>query len=355
MLALLLTPPAAIADQAKVVNLYNWSDYIGEDTLANFTAETGIRVNYDNYDSSEIVDAKMMTGASGYDLIVHAASHTARLLPIGLFAPLDRSRLPHWNDLNPQVMRMLASYDPGNQHGVPYMWGSTGFTYNHDLIMERMPEAPVHSADMLFDPQVISRFADCGVSFLDAPTDMLPVAMIYLGHDSNSIVPEHLRQAGELLRAVRPFVRYFDSTKMLLDLPSQEVCLAVSWSGDYATAQWRAAQAGIDIDLRYTVPKEGSSSWFDALWIPRDAPHPDNAYQLLAYLMRPQVVADITNQTHYANGVDTALPLVDPAIAQDSAVYPTEEIIKRLSPTRPLPPKAERARTRVWTRVKLGL
>jgi len=341
--------------EPRVVNVYNWADYIGPTTLEDFTAETGIRVNYDTYDSSEIVEAKLLAGSTGYDVVVHGAQYASRLIPLGLFLELDRERLPHWRGLDPHVLRMLADYDPGNRHSAPYTWGSTGFAYNVRLVRERIPDAPVDSGDMIFDPEVAARLADCGISFLDSPTDVLPMALVYLGLDPNTIDPEQLAAAGQLLSSVRPYIKYFSSTRMLIDLPNEEVCVAMSWSGDYARARAHAREAGLDIDLAYTVPKEGSVDWIDGFFIPSDAPHRDEAYEFIDFLLRPEVIAAVTNETRYANAVRASRPFVDPVILADPAVYATPSVIARLRSTLSLPPKVERLRTRAFARFKAGM
>ena len=350
----LLWAGVATAEE-KVLNVYNWSDYIGPTTIADFEAETGIEVNYDTYGSSEIVEAKLLTGSTGYDVVMHGGQYSSRLIPLGIFLPLDRRRISSWEHLDPAVLEKLALYDPGNVHAAPYMWGSTGFAYNVDKIRERMPEAPVDSGDMLFEPEVVAKFADCGVSFLDSPTDIIPLALVYLGLDGNSTDPDDLAAAVTLLKAVRPFIKYFSSTRMLIDMPNEEVCLAMSWSGDYAVARKRAAEAGLDLNLAYTVPREGSFFWFDGLFIPSDAPHPDNAHRFIDFLLRPQVIAAISNETRYANAVQTARPFVEPEVLDDPAIYPNREVIDLLRMAANLPPKVERLRTRAFARFKAGM
>ena len=345
----------ASQNEPSILNVYNWADYIGETTVSDFEREYGIKVNYDIYDSSEMVDAKLMAGKSGYDVVLHSASNSARLIPIGMFLPLDKRRLPNWKNLDPVLLASFSKYDPGNKFGVPYMWGTTGFAYNQDLIQERMENAPVDSAGLVFNPEIVSRFADCGVSLLDSPGEVIPMAMIYLGHESDSVQPAHLKEAEELLRSIRPYIKYFNSTKMLIDMPSKEICIAMSWSGDYSIASRRAKAAGIEIDIRYSIPKEGSLIWFDVLYIPADASHVKNAYLFLDYLLRPEVIADISNFTGYANANQYATALVDPAITSDPGIYANESVLKRLSSTRTLAPKLERLRSRVWTRIKSGL
>ena len=345
----------SVATAEPVLNIFNWADYIGDTTIEDFEEEFGINVNYDIYESSELVDAKMMAGKSGYDLVVHSAAFSSRLLSAGIYGKLDWSKLDNKENLDPKLVDHFSRFDPGNQYGVPYMWGTTGFSYNRDLLLERMPDAPLDSAEMVFNPDILARFADCGVSLLDSSNDVIPLVMIYLGHPPNSIRPQHLKEAENTLKAIRPFIRYFSSTKMLLDLPAKEICIAQSWSGDYSIASRRAHEAGIDLNLGYNIPKEGSLIWFDAWYIPADAPNLNNAYLFLDYLLRPDVIAAISNYVGYANSNIMAKPLVDPAMTSDPAIYPDDSVVARLAPGRVYPPKQERARTRVWTRLKYGL
>ncbi|HJY37703.1 MAG TPA: extracellular solute-binding protein, partial [Steroidobacteraceae bacterium] len=220
----------ALAAEEKILNVFTWPDYIAPDTIANFEAEYGIKVNYDTYDSTEMAEARLLAGHTGYDVVDHAERYSARLIPIGVYQPLDRSRLSNWRNLDPWVLKALEDSDPGNRYGIPYLWGTTGFTYNVKMIRERMPDAPVNSGDMIFKPEIARRFADCGITFLDEPTDVIPMAMRYLGHDPDSIEPAHLAEVEALLKGVRPYIRYFSSAKMLIDLPNEEVCIAMSWS-----------------------------------------------------------------------------------------------------------------------------
>lgn len=344
-----------VASEEAVLNVYNWADYIGRTTLADFEREFGIKVNYDVYDASPTVDAKLMAGRSGYDVVVHSAGYSSRLQAAGIYQALDRSRLTNWHHLDADLLEQFALFDPGNRYGVPYMWGTTGFAYNEAMILERMPDAPVGSAAMLLDPKVASRFADCGISILEAPTEVIPLALIYLGRDPNSLAPEDLKAAEGVLQAVRPYIKYYSATKFLLDLPAGELCLAGSWSGDYAVAASRAREAGLDLPLKYSVPSEGGTIWFDAAYIPADAPHPGNAHLFLNYLLRPEVIAAITNDTGYANPNRSALALVSPEYAADPAIYPDAKTMERLHVTFLAGPKAERRRTRAWTRAKSGL
>ena len=355
LLFAVIGPAAGVADEEPVLNVYNWADYIGATTIADFEREFGIKVNYDVYDASSTVDTKLMAGRSGYDVVVHSAGYSARLQEAGIYQELDRSKLDNWHHLDAELLAQFALYDPGNRYGVPYAWGTTGFTYNEQMILERMPDAPVHSAAMLFDPEVTSHFADCGISMLEAPTDVMPVVLAYLGLKPNSMEPEDLKAAEETLKSVRPYIEYYSSTKFLLEMPAGDLCLAASWSGDYAVATIRAREAGLDLPLKYTVPQEGSTIWFDGAYIPADAPHPNNAHLFLNYLLRPEVIAAFTNFTGYANPNASATPLVLPEYVADPAIYPDAETRQRLHVTYIAEPKVERRRTRAWTRAKSGL
>jgi len=343
------------AAEEPVLNVYNWADYIHPDTIPNFEREFGIDVNYDLYDSTEVVEAKLLAGSTGYDVVFHSMRYSSRLIPIGVYQPLDRSKLPLWDNLDPWVLDRIEAYDPGNQYAMPYMWGSTGFAYNVDLIQERMPDAPLNSGDMLFKPEVVSQFADCGVSILDEPTDVIPMVMLYLGHDANSMDPDHIAQVEAVLKSVRPYIKYFSSTKMINDLPNLEVCLAMSWSGDYAQARQRAREAGVEINLAYETPKEGTVIWFDGIFISADAPHPGNAYKFLNYLLRPEVIARISDETRYANANRKSFPYMLPEVANDPAAYPSAEQRQQLNAGLIFGPKLERRRTRAWSRIKTGL
>ena len=287
--------PDAPQERAKVVNVYNWADYIAPDTLQKFEAEYGIEVNYDIYDSSEVVDVKLLAGGSGYDIVVHSNQFSSRLAPIGMFEKLDYTRLPNAANLDPEILDRINVYEEVREYNVPYHWGSTGYAWNVEMVRKRLPDHPMDSGDILFDPAVVSKLADCGVTLLDGPTDVFPMVLAYLGKDPNAVDDESLALAEAQLQSVRPYIRYFSNQKMISDLPNQEVCVAMSWSGDYAQAAARAEEAGIDIELRYTIPKEGSGLWVDGLYIPSDAPHKDNAYLFLNFLMRPEIAADNAN------------------------------------------------------------
>jgi len=346
---------ATIASDENVVNVYNWADYIAPDTIEKFTAEYGIKVNYDIYDGSDVVDVKLLSGNSGYDVVVHSSQYSSRLAPIGIFEKLDYSRLDNRRNLDPELLAKVDIYAATRGYSIPYHWGSTGYAWNERLVRERLPNHPMDSSDVLFDPAVASKLADCGITLLDGPTDIYPMVLAYLGLDPNAVDDESIAAAEAQLMLVRPYIRYFSNQKMQIDLASQEVCVAMSWSGDYAQAAVRAREAGLDLTLHYTMPKEGSGLWVDGVYMPVDAPHKDNAYLFLNFLMRADIAADIANEVHYANLNKASWPLVDPKIMNDPGIYPPKEDWHVLYPVKTVDPKRERVRTRSFARVKAGI
>ncbi|MDH4568807.1 polyamine ABC transporter substrate-binding protein [Pseudomonas sp. BN414] len=351
---LILLPALSPADDSNTLRLYNWSDYMGEHTLAEFEKATGIKVVYDTFDSYETVQGKLLPGRSGYDLVVLNAALVPPLLKAGVFQPLDKSRLPSWGNLDPQVLASLEHFDPGVTYSAPYTWGSNGITYNVDMIKARMPDAPIGSLAMVFDPEIVSRFADCGVTLIDSPTDVLPLALAYLGRDPNSAEPEDLKAAQDLLMKVRPYIRKFDSMSYLNGLANGDQCIAMTWSGDYATAQARATEAGAKVKLDYFIPKEGSLIWFDDFYIPKDAPHVENAHKFIEYMLQPKVIAEVTDYIRYANSNKAATPLVADEVRNDPAIYPDDTTRARLFTQKTQPQKAMRLITRTWNAVKTG-
>ena len=343
------------ANTPKKLHIYNWADYINPDALLNFEREFGIDITYDTYDSSEMVDTKLLTGKSGYDIVVHAASSASRLVPIGILHEIDVKKLPNWRHLDRDLVDKITQNYSNDLIGVPFFWGSAGIIYNVDMIKKRMENPPTDSGAIIFDPNVLSKFADCGVSFLDDALTVIPMAMIYLGYPANSVDTDHLKDVEKLLKSVRPYITYFSSTKLLLDLPNEEVCIAMGWSGDYSVANQRARDVGLKINLQYIVPKEGSEMWFDNIYIPSDAKHIDNAYLFLNYMLRPEVIAATSDYIGYANANKSATPLVDKRLTEDNAIYPDKKTINRLQTSQVLSPKEERKRSRTWTRIKTGL
>jgi putrescine transport system substrate-binding protein len=362
ILALLLAAAVAAsacgsshAPRERVLYVYNWADYIGKDTVADFEAKTGIRVIYDTYDSDETEEGKLLAGDSGYDVVTASTDYFARQIKAGVYEPLERARLPDWKNLDPHALAFEARADPGNRYAVPYMHSINGFAYNVAAIRQRMPDAPVDSLDMLFKPEVIKRFAGCGVSFLDSPEDVLQLALNYLHIDPNTTRASDYLKAEKLLLSVRPYIRAFDSAEYMNGLVDGDFCLAMSWSADYSVAQARARAAGLHLNLAFTVPREGANLTYDAWLIPAGAPHPRAAYQWLNYLLQPRVIAAITNQIHYGNDNLAANPYVDPAILHDPIVYPTPRIEARLYESKEVSASLERLRTRIWMTIKTGI
>ncbi len=342
-------------DDPQVVNVYNWADYIGADTIDKFEAEFGIKVNYDVYDAAETVDVKLLAGNSGYDVVMHSNSFSSRIEPAGVYETLDMARIPNAQYLDPDTMQIIDAWPNISDLQVPYFWGTTGYAYNAEMVRERLGDYPLDSADIIFEPEVVAKLADCGVTLLDSPLDVMPMLLAYLGKDPDSLDPDDLDLARQRLVELRPHIRYFSGSKMLVDLPNKEVCVAMSWSGDYATAKWRAAEAGIDIDLRYTAPKEGTGMWVDGMFIPKDARHKDNAYKFINFILRPDINAEITNTVNYATANSAAWPLLDPAVRDDPAVFPNEEIMQVMFSTTAKDPKKARYRTRAYVLGKSGI
>lgn len=345
---------ASTAQAAEAVKVYNWSDYIAPDTVQNFTAQTGLAVQYDLYDSNEVLDAKLMAGRSGYDVVFPSNHFMARQITAGALKPLDRSKLPNWKNLNPTLMKVLEVNDPGNRYGFPYLWGSTGIGYNVAKVKAVLGDVPIDSWDIVFNPENMKKLAQCGVAMLDNGPEILPIALNYLGLPHHSTNKADYDKAQALLLGVRPYVSYFHNSKYTSDLATGDVCLVVGFSGDVMQAAARANEAGNGQQIAYAVPKEGSPLWFDMVTMPADAPDEAGGYAFLNYLLEPKVMAGISNHVHYANGNTGAETLVDKAILDNPMVYPPENVMKKLFVLEAMPPAADRMRTRVWSRIKNG-
>ena len=356
LLIALALAQAAAAQEEKRLNIYNWSDYIAEGTVPGFEKETGIKVNYDVYDSNEVLEAKLLAGHSGYDLVVPSASpYLARQIAAGVYQKLDRAKLTRYGNLDPQILQSAAIADPGNQYGVPYMWGTTGIGYNPVKVKAALGDgAPTDSLKLLFDPANARKLAACGIALLDSAQEIFPAALAYLGADPLSRTPEDLGRAAAVVEAIRPFVRKFHSSQYINDLANGDLCLAFGYSGDVLQARARAADAKNGVEIAYTIPKEGAMLWIDMMAVPKDAPHAANALRFIDYVLRPEVAAAISNTVAYANPNKAATAEVDPAIRDDPNVYPPEAVRARLFFDRPVTAQYERARTRAWTRVKTG-
>ena len=358
LLAAVLASMAGVATAAEepVVNVYNWSDYIAEETVAKFEEATGIKVVYDVYDANEVLEAKLLAGASGYDVIFPSAQPFAeRHIKAGLYLPLDKAKLPHYSNLDPAILKALTPVDPGNAHVIPYMWGTTGIGYNVQKVTEALGEdAPVDSWKLIFDPAYASKLAGCGISILDDEQEALDAALIYLGKDPNSQKPEDIEAAAALFAKVRPYIRYFHSSQYINDLANGDICVAHGYSGDVLQARDRADEAGNGVEVAYSIPQEGAILWIDVMAIPKDAPHPDNAHKFIDFLMQPEIIAEVTNYVAYANANTASFEMVDEEVRDDPGIYPPEEVKARLVTADVMPPKVQRLKVRTWTRIKTG-
>jgi len=345
---------AAAGPEEKILNVYNWSDYIAEDTIANFEKETGIKVNYDVFDSNEVLETKLLAGKTGYDVVVPSASFLERQIKAGVFMKLDKSKLPNLKNMDPDIMQRVALHDPGNEYAVNYMWGTTGIGYNPDKVKAALGTDTIDSWSAIFEPENAAKLKDCGLVMLDASLEVFDSMLIYLGKDPNGQNADNLKLAEEAMMKVRPYVRYFHSSQYINDLANGEICVALGWSGDVLQAQARGAEAEKPVTVAYTIPKEGAIIWFDNLAIPADAPHPDNAHKFINYIMEPAVVAAISDYVAYANGNAASFPLIDEAVRTDPAVYPSAEVKAKLFPSLAESQEYSRLSNRAWTTVRTG-
>jgi putrescine transport system substrate-binding protein len=340
---------------AEELHIYNWSDYIAEDTIAKFEAATGISVIYDVYDSNQVLEAKLMAGSAGYDIVVPTGDFLQRQIAAGVYSKLDKSKLPNIVNMDPVIMARAAAFDPGNEHAVIYLWGTTGIGYNIGKIEERLgADAPTNSWDLVFDPANAAKLADCGITMLDASTEIVPAAMNYLGLDPQSTNQADIEAGAALLKTIQPYVRYFHSSQYINDLANGDVCLSIGYSGDIFQARDRAAEVENGHDIAYVIPDEGAVMWFDMLAIPSDAPNPEAALKFINFVMDPQITADITNYVWYANANDASLPMIDPEITGDPGIFPTARAKERLWTGAVYDAKTDRILNRAWTAVKTG-
>ena len=345
---------AALAE--GTLNVYNWGEYIGEETIANFEKEFDIKVTYDNYDSVETADAKLLAGNSGYDVVSHSGSSIARLIPANILQPIDKSKLDNLKNMRADVLGQLsASWDPGNKFIVPYMWGTHGVTYNEELVKATYPDAPIGSMDLIFDPKHMEKLAECGVSFLDSPNDVIPMALAHLGLDPSSTDAADYEKVGDLLATIRPYIKTFDNYAYQR-MPEKEFCVAVTWGPDGLLAMSGAVEANTGVVLDFQLPEgDGKANvWVDGWVIPADAKNVENAHLFLNYMMRPEVAAADTNFVWYATANEAAIPLIDEAVTSSPAASPTAESVEKMYTLNVIPPKVERVRTRVWTNFKAG-
>jgi putrescine transport system substrate-binding protein len=348
-------PTAALdTDAEKKVNVYNWSDYIEPTVLEAFTKETGIEVNYEVMDSNELLETKLLAGRTGYDVVVPSASFLARQIKAGIYQKLDKSKLTNLKNLDADITKKLEVFDPGNEHAVNYMWGTSGVAYNEEAIKAAMPDAPVDSFAMFWDPKVISKFAKCGVSVLDAPSEVVGTVLIYLGRDANSEKPEDLAAAEKVLLSVRPYIRTINSAPYIEQLANGEVCLVLGWSGDVLQAKSRAEEAKKPFTIKYNIPKEGAVMFFDNMAIPADASHVKNAHIFIDYMLRAEVAAKNSNFISFANSNAASWPMVDPAVKDNPGIFPTADVMPKLVPDLPESAEFTRSLTRTWTRFRTG-
>ncbi|MEL6410065.1 MAG: polyamine ABC transporter substrate-binding protein [Pseudomonadota bacterium] len=350
--AMALAAGAAFAEEVRV---YNWSDYIDEELLTKFEEETGLKLVYDVFDSNEVLETKMLAGGSGYDVVVPSGTFLQRQISAGAFQKLDKSKLTNLGNMWDAIEERTAKYDPGNEYSINYMWGTTGIGVNTGKVAEILgDDAPVGSLELIFDPANMEKLASCGVHFLDAPTEMIPAALKYLGEDPDSHDPEVIAKAEAVLAGVRPHVQKFHSSEYINALANGDICVAFGWSGDILQSRDRAAEAENGVEIAYNAPSEGALMWFDQMAIPADAPNPEGAHIFLDFIMNKENIAAASNYVYYANGNAASQELLVEDVIGDPAVYPDEETVKNLYTTTPYPAKVQRVVTRLWTKIKSG-
>jgi putrescine transport system substrate-binding protein len=345
---------AALAED-RVVNVYNWSDYIDPAVIEQFTKETGIKVVYDVYDNNDIVETKLLAGGSGYDIVVPTDANMSRQIKAGVLLPLDKSKLPNLVHMWPFVMDKLATYDPDNQYAVDYMWGTTGIGINVDMVEERLGgEENLDTWATLFDPANAAKLADCGIHVMDAPEDVVQSVLAWQGKNPDSKDTADIEAAGELIKAVRPYIQKFHSSEYINALANGDICVAMGYSGDILQARDRADEAGSGVNIEYLIPREGALMWFDSMVIPSDAPHPDEAHEFINFMMRPDIAAANSNFVYYANGNLASQELLNEDVIADEAIYPSQETLDRLFTSTSYDPRSQRVLTRLWTSIKAG-
>jgi len=346
--------PGAAAQEEKVLHVFNWSDYIAEDTVPNFEKQTGIKVTYDVFDSNDVLETRLLAGNSGFDVVVPSASFLERQIKAGVFQKLDKSQIPNLKNMDPDIMNRVGLHDPNNEYAVPYLWGTTGIGYNEDKIKKILGDARPDSWNYIYDPKLAAKFKECGLSLLDAPDEILKTVLAWMGRDPNSQQEEDLKAAEAKLMPIRPFIRKIHSSQYIDDLANGDLCIAVGWSGDILQARDRAAEAGQGVKIKYAIPKEGTIVWFDMLAIPADAKHPKNAHAFINYLMEPQVAANNSNFVNYANGNAASFPMVSDEVKSDPGVYPTPEVKAKLFPSLAYGEDFQRLMNRMWTKFQTG-
>ncbi|KQN68178.1 spermidine/putrescine ABC transporter substrate-binding protein [Serratia sp. Leaf51] len=353
---LVMAASVTASAEEKTLHIYNWSDYIAPNTVPDFQKETGIKVVYDVFDSNEVLEGKLMAGSTGFDLVVPSASFLERQLTAGVFQPLDKSKLPNYKNLDPDLLKMVAQHDPGNKYAIPYLWATTGIGYNVEKVKAVLgKDAPVDSWDLVLKPENLEKLKSCGVSFLDAPAEIYATVLNYLHLDPNSTkASDYTGAANDLLLKLRPNIRYFHSSQYINDLANGDICVAIGWAGDVMQASNRAKESKNGVNVAYSIPKEGALAFFDVFAIPADAKNLDEAYQFLNYLMEPKVIAQISNTVYYASGNKAATPLVNEDVRNNPGIYPPADVQAKLFSLKVQDPKIDRVITRSWTKVKTG-
>lgn len=345
---------AVSVQAAGTVHIYNWSDYIGPTTLADFQKETGIKPVYDVFDSNETLEGKLLAGRTGYDVVVPSNHFLGKQIKAGAFQKLDKSKLTNYSNLDPVLLKRLEQNDPGNLYAVPYLWGTNGIGYNVDKIKAVLGVDKIDSWSAVFEPENIKKLQSCGVAFLDSADEMMPTVLNYMGLNANSTNPEDYKKAEAKLLAVRPYVTYFHSSKYISDLANGDICIAIGFSGDMFQAKARAAEAGKGVNVAYTIPKEGGALWFDMLAIPKDSANVKEAHAFINYLLKPEVIAQVSDSVGYANPNPGSDKLMEQSIRTDESVYPPQEVLDKTYVSVELPPNIQRLMTRSWTKVKSG-
>ncbi|MBL8581674.1 MAG: polyamine ABC transporter substrate-binding protein [Rhizobiaceae bacterium] len=352
--AIMLTLVWSASAQERVVNVYNWSDYIDSSIIDDFTKETGIKVIYDVFDSNEILETKLLAGGSGYDIVVPTSNFLVRQIEAGVYQKLDKSKLPNLANMWDVVQTRVQKYDPNNDYSINYMWGTVGIGYNQKKLKDALGIDKVESWDVFFKPENLAKLADCGVYVLDSPTDIVPTTLAYLGLDPESKSAEDFAKVEETLLALRPYIRKFHSSEYINALANGDICLAIGWSGDIFQARDRAAEADQGVVVDYVVPKEGAEMWFDQMAIPADAKNVAEAHEFLNYMMKPEVAAKATNFVYFANGNKAAQQFIDKEIMDNPAIYPDDATLQKLFTVSPYDPKTQRTITRMWTKIVTG-
>lgn len=345
---------SGVSAQERTVHVYNWSDYIDESILQDFTKETGIKVVYDVFDSNDILETKLLAGGSGYDVVVPTAPFLARQIQAGVFQKLDKSKIPNLSNLWPEISARLAKYDPGNEYAVNYMWGTTGIGYNVDKVKKALGDTPLDSWDVLFKAENAAKLKSCGVNILDASDETFAIGMNYVGKDPDSKETMDLEAGGKVYSDIRSSAKTFNSSSYIDDLANGDICITIGWSGDILQAKTRAEEAKNGVNIEFSIPKEGTYMWFDNLAIPADAKNVAEAHEFINYLMKPEVIAKASNYVQYANGNLASQKFIDKEVLENPAVYPTEEVTKKLFTISPYGPKEQRVLNRLWTQIKTG-